>query len=352
MARRISCEQISPLLSAYLDGELSQAERESVEWHLKECEVCRSELKELQEAKRFALQLSEVQPPLSLRQRIMARVEREKECQTVRPLIGAYLDEELTQAERRQVERHLTMCKDCHEELETEKKVREVLQILPEVEPPLNLRARIYASIERKPLFLRRFAIGFATLAAAASLVLFFLPSHQAPTSPQTPRTVIVAQKPTPSKVEATPRKGAKVTTSLPQKGTSASYKKPIKTVVATTMSQHQEKASAVVSPRLEEAKEETSIIVSRPVVLPRPSAPAATENKEEAKMAAQPQIPQEITPTPSTSPAVKVAIRPQPSLSDVLKDITRSVDKPSLPTRLTERLNKSIVIGVAKIEF
>ena len=42
-----SCEQIEPMLSAYLDNELEPAERTAVERHVESCERCARELNEL-----------------------------------------------------------------------------------------------------------------------------------------------------------------------------------------------------------------------------------------------------------------------------------------------------------------
>lgn len=43
------CERLSPNLSAYLDGELSSAERTQVQIHLEGCQKCRETAKELEE---------------------------------------------------------------------------------------------------------------------------------------------------------------------------------------------------------------------------------------------------------------------------------------------------------------
>lgn len=41
------CEQIEPMLSAYLDGELDADERAAVERHVADCPACAAELREL-----------------------------------------------------------------------------------------------------------------------------------------------------------------------------------------------------------------------------------------------------------------------------------------------------------------
>jgi predicted anti-sigma-YlaC factor YlaD len=56
----MKCEEIKPLLMAYLDGEIEEKERLKVEKHLSECENCRREhksfvrLKEVTDSMRFA----------------------------------------------------------------------------------------------------------------------------------------------------------------------------------------------------------------------------------------------------------------------------------------------------------
>ncbi len=56
----MKCEEIRPLLMAYLDGEIEEEERLEVEKHLSECENCRREyksfvrLKEVTDNMRFA----------------------------------------------------------------------------------------------------------------------------------------------------------------------------------------------------------------------------------------------------------------------------------------------------------
>ena len=48
----MDCKQTRELLAAYLDGELSSAEKAGVERHLAECRECRLELESLREAQK------------------------------------------------------------------------------------------------------------------------------------------------------------------------------------------------------------------------------------------------------------------------------------------------------------
>jgi len=47
----MKCEEIEIYLSGYLDGELTQQERQPVEIHIRSCEPCKQLLEELREAK-------------------------------------------------------------------------------------------------------------------------------------------------------------------------------------------------------------------------------------------------------------------------------------------------------------
>jgi hypothetical protein len=70
------CEHYSLLLSAYLDDEVTLAERAMVEGHLVGCADCRAELHALRETVSLAAYLPELLPPADLRDRIFLRTTR------------------------------------------------------------------------------------------------------------------------------------------------------------------------------------------------------------------------------------------------------------------------------------
>ena len=67
-----SCEEYVAMLSAYVDGELSASEREAVEAHVGECQVCARELLVLRSTVASMGLVREVAPPAALRGRIAA----------------------------------------------------------------------------------------------------------------------------------------------------------------------------------------------------------------------------------------------------------------------------------------
>ncbi|TAK34673.1 MAG: hypothetical protein EPO21_08965 [Chloroflexota bacterium] len=70
------CSEMSTKLSAYVDGELSERERERVRRHVVGCAVCAEELHELEETAALLGQLSEADPPDTLEPGLRRRIRR------------------------------------------------------------------------------------------------------------------------------------------------------------------------------------------------------------------------------------------------------------------------------------
>jgi anti-sigma factor RsiW len=68
------CEDIRELLSARIDGELSEAESRKLDEHLGSCPACREELVELERVWRALEVLGDVKVPPGLEERTLARV--------------------------------------------------------------------------------------------------------------------------------------------------------------------------------------------------------------------------------------------------------------------------------------
>jgi predicted anti-sigma-YlaC factor YlaD len=75
-------------------------------------------------------------------------------CDTFKPLLMGYLDEELTELEAQRVERHLQKCGDCTNELQEFRKLKEVTHdmrvITPEDKHWDQYWASVYNRLERK----------------------------------------------------------------------------------------------------------------------------------------------------------------------------------------------------------
>ena len=98
------------------------------------------------------------------------------ECEALRDLLSAYVEDELPAADRTRLDEHLGRCPDCAELLSLMAKTREALSGFPEVEVSPSLRQRLHTIPERR----KRFRFGFDLFArpslqpyfAAASAVL------------------------------------------------------------------------------------------------------------------------------------------------------------------------------------
>ncbi|MDD3580462.1 MAG: zf-HC2 domain-containing protein [Desulfobacca sp.] len=70
----LDCQKVKELLSAYMDDELSEAQRELVQAHLGKCPVCRQELARLERLWQTLAALPEVAPPADLVERVLVQL--------------------------------------------------------------------------------------------------------------------------------------------------------------------------------------------------------------------------------------------------------------------------------------
>ena len=93
-------------------------------------------------------------------------------------VLSAYLDGELTPAERTDVDAHLAACAECRADLDAEADVRQLLRDLPAVDPPFGFYERILRDgpeASRAPDKKRRLRFGLANIAGAAAAWLLIL---------------------------------------------------------------------------------------------------------------------------------------------------------------------------------
>ncbi|MDP8236025.1 MAG: zf-HC2 domain-containing protein [Candidatus Erginobacter occultus] len=78
----MKCEEITDLLSGYLDGELDEGERKRVEEHLSVCPACAEELRALRGCVEGIGSLEEVEPPADFLSRVHDRLEKKPGLKT------------------------------------------------------------------------------------------------------------------------------------------------------------------------------------------------------------------------------------------------------------------------------
>lgn len=86
----MSCEELSEELSAYVDDELSPAERERLEAHLQGCDRCRLELQSLHTVSRLVASLPQVEPAPAFADAIKAQLRppRRRWLRPISPFVG------------------------------------------------------------------------------------------------------------------------------------------------------------------------------------------------------------------------------------------------------------------------
>lgn len=67
------CQKMLPLLSAYVDGELSDEQMEKVDQHLEDCELCRSALEEMTESSKSYRAMLPLIPPATLKKDVFGK---------------------------------------------------------------------------------------------------------------------------------------------------------------------------------------------------------------------------------------------------------------------------------------
>jgi len=99
-------------------------------------------------------------------------------CDRIEELLTAYADGELASDVRADIERHLKACPDCAALLSSLRSADSALAGFPEIEPPADLREKLYAIPARRKFgfvqdFFARPALQPAIAAAALFLTLF-----------------------------------------------------------------------------------------------------------------------------------------------------------------------------------
>jgi len=96
------------------------------------------------------------------------------ECQGVKNLLSEYLEGDLSDLQKAQVNQHLSSCKDCAAELETLKRLVKGLGSLKKVTAPPDLLDGIHRQLGKKA-FLSRFKVPLEAAGVLASIILVVL---------------------------------------------------------------------------------------------------------------------------------------------------------------------------------
>jgi len=91
----MNCEQMTALLSAYVDGELTAAQEAQVREHLEQCAECRALYEQLQTLHTSFSDLEEIPAPENFAQGVMARIKAEEKPKVIplfkRPQVRAVM---------------------------------------------------------------------------------------------------------------------------------------------------------------------------------------------------------------------------------------------------------------------
>ena len=83
------CEQYAAALSAFVDGELSENEKEEVLSHVEHCQNCREYLSELMIVHTMFEEMPELDAPEGFSERVLERVHEEKRARSPPPRMAA-----------------------------------------------------------------------------------------------------------------------------------------------------------------------------------------------------------------------------------------------------------------------
>ncbi len=103
-----------------------------------------------------------------------------RECESIRPLISAFFDGDLTPSESTILHSHLAACTECRAIVDEYQRIRSGLRDLPQASPPENLASTVWSETVERPrqTGIRRFfgattaKVGLSTVAALAILAV------------------------------------------------------------------------------------------------------------------------------------------------------------------------------------
>ncbi len=323
-------------LSAYVDGELSAERMSAVRRHVEACPSCARTVAQLQLLRAYLQQVPDVElpRPVQWRRAAAGKMCEVWDCARLRPQLSALLDGELSDKATEAALSHLDTCSDCLREYELLRVMQGLFAAVPSVEPPPDLKERIWARIRTDQAASRsaempwrwRWAAGAAAaVAAAAGIVLALVLGPLRPANenigplpsvaPQVAATLRTPAEPlVPSEI---PSAASEVTTPSAETVRPASVARRDTTAPAGMRSVHH--APRATSGRRRTREPETAVAVAPIASAPTLRAPAdggpVTPTRPEATViATRPAVPAEpadVAPELARLPDVPLATAP-----------------------------------------
>lgn len=122
MYKRLNCNEMDELISAYIDNELSQGLDEAVENHLAECENCTKKMSDFKKMSNV-IKISGINKGNNIDQdyseTLNPYLENIDMCSFVEENLSEYIDDELSHFDKMKIKKHLKECKFCKKDYET-----------------------------------------------------------------------------------------------------------------------------------------------------------------------------------------------------------------------------------------
>lgn len=122
------CEVMTEDLSAYLDGELPVPAQEGVNKHLKECESCLKQFKDLNATNRLISKGLELPVDIKIDIWPAVKARLNEDCALIHTELSPYVDQEVATLRHRAITAHLVDCQGCRTEFNSMSAVGEVIR--------------------------------------------------------------------------------------------------------------------------------------------------------------------------------------------------------------------------------
>jgi len=197
------CEWTFEDLSAYMDREVAPEQAERIRIHLAACPRCRRQVETFRQVGTLVRAVPEVGPPAGLRSRVVALDAAlpvpSATCEQARAWLSQRADGELPHWQAPVLAQHLEGCEGCRREADAVQGMISLVQALPQVNPPLRIRAAVRNAMTRQAHVRRVWRMGWTSaglaFAGAAAMLLVTL----RPGMPPQPTNVAEVTAPAPS---------------------------------------------------------------------------------------------------------------------------------------------------------